>query len=199
MDIFAASDGGVEIVDENLDECVLCELCLDAAPPGAVRVVKLYDGGARSSDAPPSSSPRASARRRPRACQPRREVPLRPLRLGLDSPPPLQHPAAQRGWPACAAWPRRALSAPCWLAPHPQAALAARAATDVLPRDQDGQAAAHRQLAHAGFARPRVAARIRPASCSRRPRLGRASWRWITLPSSFVTAASPVTRTCPRS
>jgi NAD-dependent dihydropyrimidine dehydrogenase PreA subunit len=47
VDIFAAAtDGGVRIVDENLDECVLCELCLDAAPPGAVRVVKLYDGGA---------------------------------------------------------------------------------------------------------------------------------------------------------
>jgi NAD-dependent dihydropyrimidine dehydrogenase PreA subunit len=46
VDIFAAVDGRVEIVDENLDECVLCELCLDAAPPGAVRVVKLYDGGA---------------------------------------------------------------------------------------------------------------------------------------------------------
>jgi NAD-dependent dihydropyrimidine dehydrogenase PreA subunit len=44
VDIFAARDGAVEIVDENLDECVLCELCLDAAPPGAVRVVKLYDG-----------------------------------------------------------------------------------------------------------------------------------------------------------
>ena len=46
VDIFAATDGGVRIVDENLDECVLCELCLDAAPPGAVRVVKVYDGGA---------------------------------------------------------------------------------------------------------------------------------------------------------
>jgi NAD-dependent dihydropyrimidine dehydrogenase PreA subunit len=46
VDIFAAGDRGVEIVRENLDECVLCELCLDAAPPGAVRVVKLYDGGA---------------------------------------------------------------------------------------------------------------------------------------------------------
>jgi NAD-dependent dihydropyrimidine dehydrogenase PreA subunit len=46
VDIFAARDGGVEIVEENLDECVLCELCLDAAPPGAVRVVKLYDDGA---------------------------------------------------------------------------------------------------------------------------------------------------------
>ena len=46
VDIFAATDGGVEIVPANLDECVLCELCLDAAPAGAVRVVKLYDGGA---------------------------------------------------------------------------------------------------------------------------------------------------------
>jgi NAD-dependent dihydropyrimidine dehydrogenase PreA subunit len=46
VDIFAAREGRVEIVRGNLDECVLCELCLDAAPPGAVRVVKLYDGGA---------------------------------------------------------------------------------------------------------------------------------------------------------
>jgi NAD-dependent dihydropyrimidine dehydrogenase PreA subunit len=46
VDIFAAADGRVEIVDENLDECVLCELCLDAAPPGAVRVVKRYDDDA---------------------------------------------------------------------------------------------------------------------------------------------------------
>jgi NAD-dependent dihydropyrimidine dehydrogenase PreA subunit len=43
VDIFAATDGRVEIVDENLDECVLCGLCLDASPPGSVRVVKLYD------------------------------------------------------------------------------------------------------------------------------------------------------------
>jgi NAD-dependent dihydropyrimidine dehydrogenase PreA subunit len=46
VDIFAATESGLEIVDENLDECVLCELCLDAAPPGTVRVVKLYDDGA---------------------------------------------------------------------------------------------------------------------------------------------------------
>jgi NAD-dependent dihydropyrimidine dehydrogenase PreA subunit len=46
VDIFAAGAGGVEIVRANLDECVLCELCLDAAPAGAVRVVKLYDDGA---------------------------------------------------------------------------------------------------------------------------------------------------------
>jgi NAD-dependent dihydropyrimidine dehydrogenase PreA subunit len=43
VDIFAATDSGVEIVAENLDECVLCDLCVDAAPDGAVRVVKLYE------------------------------------------------------------------------------------------------------------------------------------------------------------
>ena len=43
VDIFAAGNGGVEVVRENLDECVLCELCLDASPPGAVVVRKLYD------------------------------------------------------------------------------------------------------------------------------------------------------------
>ena len=35
---------GVEVVRENQDECVLCGLCLDAAPDGAVTVHKLYDG-----------------------------------------------------------------------------------------------------------------------------------------------------------
>ena len=44
VDIFAAGDEGVETVRENLDECVLCELCLEAAPPGTVVVRKLYDG-----------------------------------------------------------------------------------------------------------------------------------------------------------
>ena len=46
VDIFAEKDGAVDVVEENLDECVLCELCVQAAPPGAVRVVKLYDEGA---------------------------------------------------------------------------------------------------------------------------------------------------------
>ncbi len=44
VDIFKAGDSGLAIVEENLDECVLCELCLDATPDGAVRVKKLYDG-----------------------------------------------------------------------------------------------------------------------------------------------------------
>ena len=46
VDIYAAGAEGVEVVEENLDECVLCELCIKAAPPGKVRVLKLYDGTA---------------------------------------------------------------------------------------------------------------------------------------------------------
>jgi NAD-dependent dihydropyrimidine dehydrogenase PreA subunit len=44
VDIFAATDSGVEIVEGNLDECVLCRLCIEAAPAGTVHVKKLYDG-----------------------------------------------------------------------------------------------------------------------------------------------------------
>jgi len=47
VDIFAqGQDGGLEIVEDNVDECVLCELCLDAAPNGTVKVLKLYEDGA---------------------------------------------------------------------------------------------------------------------------------------------------------
>ena len=44
VDIFTAANGRVETVSANLDECVLCKLCLDAAPDGTVHVKKLYDG-----------------------------------------------------------------------------------------------------------------------------------------------------------
>jgi NAD-dependent dihydropyrimidine dehydrogenase PreA subunit len=44
VDIFKATDSGVEIVGANLDECVLCRLCIEAAPAGTVHVKKLYDG-----------------------------------------------------------------------------------------------------------------------------------------------------------
>ena len=43
VDIFKATDTGVELVEENLDECVLCYLCVDAAPEETVRIVKLYE------------------------------------------------------------------------------------------------------------------------------------------------------------
>ena len=41
--IFEAKGPRLRIVEENLDECVLCDLCIAAAPPGAVRVVRLYE------------------------------------------------------------------------------------------------------------------------------------------------------------
>jgi NAD-dependent dihydropyrimidine dehydrogenase PreA subunit len=46
VDIFRAGANGVEIVEDNLDECVLCKLCMNAVPDGAVKVIKLYDGDA---------------------------------------------------------------------------------------------------------------------------------------------------------
>jgi ferredoxin-like protein FixX len=51
VDIYhEADDGGLRIAAENVDECVLCRLCLDLsqvdADDGSVRVLKLYDGGA---------------------------------------------------------------------------------------------------------------------------------------------------------
>ena len=44
VDIYAQdTDGTVKIVEHNLDECVLCYLCVEAAPQGTVRVLKLYE------------------------------------------------------------------------------------------------------------------------------------------------------------
>jgi NAD-dependent dihydropyrimidine dehydrogenase PreA subunit len=45
VDIYAVGpDGGVAIVEENLDECVLCRLCIEASPQGTVTVHKKYSG-----------------------------------------------------------------------------------------------------------------------------------------------------------
>ncbi len=44
VDIFRDAGGSVEVVAENCDECVLCKLCIEAAPAGTVHVKKLYDG-----------------------------------------------------------------------------------------------------------------------------------------------------------
>ena len=51
VDIYGQkADGTLELVEKNLDECVLCRLCLDATGGGGsdspVKVLKLYDGGA---------------------------------------------------------------------------------------------------------------------------------------------------------
>jgi NAD-dependent dihydropyrimidine dehydrogenase PreA subunit len=42
VSIFKADDAGVAVVEENLDECTLCDLCLEAAP-GKVEIIKLYE------------------------------------------------------------------------------------------------------------------------------------------------------------
>ena len=38
-----APSGALEIVQDNLDECTLCDLCIKAAPAGTVQVIKLYE------------------------------------------------------------------------------------------------------------------------------------------------------------
>jgi NAD-dependent dihydropyrimidine dehydrogenase PreA subunit len=44
VNIFAQEkDGRLRLVEENLDECVLCDLCVQAAPAGGVQIVKLYE------------------------------------------------------------------------------------------------------------------------------------------------------------
>ena len=44
VDIYADEGGRVAIVHDNVDECILCRLCLQASPPDAVKVHKLYSG-----------------------------------------------------------------------------------------------------------------------------------------------------------
>ena len=43
VDIFEVGPAGVRVIESNLDECVLCDLCVQAAPQGVVRVIKLYE------------------------------------------------------------------------------------------------------------------------------------------------------------
>ena len=44
VDIFEQTRSGeLRIVEENLDECVLCDLCVSATPSDSVEVVKLYE------------------------------------------------------------------------------------------------------------------------------------------------------------
>ncbi len=44
VDIFADEGGRVAVVEKNVDECILCGMCIKAAPDGAVVVHKLYSG-----------------------------------------------------------------------------------------------------------------------------------------------------------
>jgi NAD-dependent dihydropyrimidine dehydrogenase PreA subunit len=42
VNIFTPAGDGVAVVDDNVDECTLCDLCTQASPDG-VRIVKLYE------------------------------------------------------------------------------------------------------------------------------------------------------------
>ena len=44
VNIFAQDKAGaLRVVEANLDECTLCDLCIQAAPAGSVKIVKLYE------------------------------------------------------------------------------------------------------------------------------------------------------------
>jgi NAD-dependent dihydropyrimidine dehydrogenase PreA subunit len=42
VDIYADNGGKLGIVEGNIDECILCAMCIKAAPQGTVTVHKLY-------------------------------------------------------------------------------------------------------------------------------------------------------------
>jgi len=41
--IFEVNEQELQIVQKNLDECVLCDLCLEVAPEDSVSIDRLYD------------------------------------------------------------------------------------------------------------------------------------------------------------
>jgi NAD-dependent dihydropyrimidine dehydrogenase PreA subunit len=42
VEIFAVEGGRLLVRPEQVDECTLCELCLDAAPTGAITISRTY-------------------------------------------------------------------------------------------------------------------------------------------------------------
>ena len=43
VSIFQTSGDKPAVVEKNLDECILCELCLQSCEPDAITIRKLYD------------------------------------------------------------------------------------------------------------------------------------------------------------
>lgn len=43
VDIFRLEEGRLAVNPDNEDECTLCDLCLEACPPNAIRLVKVYE------------------------------------------------------------------------------------------------------------------------------------------------------------
>jgi ferredoxin-like protein FixX len=47
VDVFADAGGRVEVDEPSIDECILCAMCIECAPPGAVTIHRLYDAAPR--------------------------------------------------------------------------------------------------------------------------------------------------------
>tara|TARA_Y100000590_G_C15522076_1_gene939750 strand:+ start:324 stop:539 length:216 start_codon:yes stop_codon:yes gene_type:complete len=43
VDIFSDNQGVLSVVEENQDECTLCNLCIEATPEGMIRIIRLYE------------------------------------------------------------------------------------------------------------------------------------------------------------
>jgi len=52
VDIFKVEDGQLRVLPQRVDECILCELCLEIAPANAIAICKLYSGKTLLSRAP---------------------------------------------------------------------------------------------------------------------------------------------------
>jgi NAD-dependent dihydropyrimidine dehydrogenase PreA subunit len=44
VEIYTSDKGRLEVRPDREDECTLCNLCLEAAPAGALRIHKTYSG-----------------------------------------------------------------------------------------------------------------------------------------------------------
>ena len=42
VDAMKATEAGIEVTEENEDECILCDLCIRSAPEGSIQVVRTY-------------------------------------------------------------------------------------------------------------------------------------------------------------
>lgn len=45
VDVFSLAEGRLRVDSQNEDECTLCDLCLEACPRDALRIVKVYEEG----------------------------------------------------------------------------------------------------------------------------------------------------------
>ena len=54
VDIYGVEEGKLVIRPEQVDECILCRLCLEQAPAGTLRIYKTYSGETWVSEGPAS-------------------------------------------------------------------------------------------------------------------------------------------------